>query len=144
MSAALPRRFQDWPARLEQAVESWRDRVFAWGSADCACFVCHCIEATTGVDLFAEVRGRYDDPVSAVDAIRGVAGSEALTVEDAASFYLGPPLVSPLLAQRGDVVSVSTAGGPALGICIGRDAVYAAPAGITTVGMPDWLRAWRV
>lgn len=139
------KRFSDWPLRLEAAIDDWGARAFAWGEADCAGFVCHVIQAMTGADLFAAVRAAYRDGATAVLAIRRVTGRDGdLTVEDAATHHLGPPLPSPRFAQRGDVVSVQTAEGPALGICVGDQALLAAPTGLGAFPMADWSKAWRI
>ncbi len=55
---------------------------------------------------------------------------------------LGAPLVSPLLAQRGDIVLGP--GGRDFGVCLGASAVGMAPAGLITLPLTTCTRAWRV
>jgi len=134
-------RVEGWPAKLSAAIEAGRTRPFRWGQHDCALFACACIEAITGVDLGAQVRGRYhcaDEAEAIMEAVYGVPD-----VGGVADSLLGEP-VPVTLARRGDVVLLDITHGPALGVCVGAVAAGAGPEGLVYVPMQRWLRAWRV
>lgn len=90
-----------WESRLCAAVEVYRARPFTWGSADCALFAASCIEAVTGVDPAAAVRGEYTDAAGAMRALVGLGFSNM--VEAVAA---NRPEVPVALAHRGDVAVV--------------------------------------
>jgi hypothetical protein len=133
------RRFEDWPGRLACAIEGARARPFEWGAHDCALFAAGVVEQLTGHDFAAEFRGRYASHAEAVAVLGARGGLEAVVAG-----LLGEPRSFPALAQRGDVVLVDTALGPALGVCAGGHAACAGPEGLQFVPMDCWLCAWKV
>jgi hypothetical protein len=135
------KRVQDWPRRLAEEIEQARTQPFDWGRCDCALFAADVVQALTGKDLAAPFRGLYDSRHGAARALLALGYA---CLEDAATAALGVPRASPALAQRGDVVMVKTAEGPALGICNGSVAACAGPDGLSFVPMPLWLKAWEV
>lgn len=135
----MVRRFEDWPRRLAAAIEAARGRPFCWGTHDCALFAADVGEALTGKDFAAEFRGRYTTRAAAVALLGALGGLEAVVTA-----ALGAPRPLPTLAQRGDVVTVDTEDGPALGICNGAQAVCAGPEGLQLAPMSMWRKAWEV
>lgn len=137
----LFRRFEDWPARLENALADMRARPFQWGVTDCCLFAADCVMAITGRDLAEPYRGRYKTKRGAFSALKRVSGGG---VQAAATLALGEPLKTALLAQRGDVVLVESGEGPALGICVGVKCAYLGRAGLGFIPLSAVQMAWRV
>lgn len=133
------RRLPDWPARLDAAIEAARARPFAWGSMDCCLFAADVVHALTGEDHAAAFRGRYASRREAVALLATLGGLEAVLTS-----VLGPRLAQARQAQRGDVVLTRTPGGPAVGVCCGARAAFAAPTGLTFLPPSAWASAWRV
>ncbi|MEK9751752.1 MAG: hypothetical protein VW338_00875 [Rhodospirillaceae bacterium] len=102
-------RVANWPRRLIEAVDRHRALPASWGQSDCFRFAMDCVEAVTGTDPYADVRGSYDGPVTAARRLkeRGFADLEAAL---AAAF----PEVPAAKAQRGDLgVTAAANGAPA-------------------------------
>lgn len=138
MTLLALQRLPDWPSRLDDYVSACSGIAFAWGRHDCALFAAGAVLAITGTAVpLPAWRDRRA-------ALRVIAKAGGLDV--AVSQYL-PPLVSPLLAQRGDVLLVRATAdgeGPALAVCLGH--VWAAP-GASTINYGDpsgAVKAWRV
>ena len=139
------RRFEDWPARLGDALAAASRRRFEYGKHDCCLAAVDVVLAITGTDLAADFRG-YKGAAAAAKVLRkhgGVAG----IAEAIAKRHLIPE-VHPGLAQRGDVVIVEAAGRPALGIVdpTGREVVVAhrRRRGWATRPVGCVERAWRI
>ncbi len=134
------RRFEDWPRRLDAAIEAARARHFSWSEGhDCCLFAADVVLALTGRDFAESFRGRYSTRAEAVALLGARGGLEAVVTS-----YLGQPLPTALLARRGDVVMVETPEGRALGVSVGGKAACAGPQGLTFVPMAGWLSGWRV
>jgi len=98
-------RFEDWSARLGDALAAAADAdmPFEYGKHDCFLVVCDAVLAITGIDLAADFRGYVGDAgVQRLLADNGgVAGiAEAMTAKH------GIPEIPPGLAQRGDLVII--------------------------------------
>ena len=133
-------RYPDWPARLAACIDVARDQPFLWGTHDCALFAARAVAALTGQDPATGLAGTYTDAAGAARVLRGLGADD---VEDLATLRLGPPL-PPALAQRGDVVSVGTPHGPALGVCLGGTAAVPGETGLIFAALPLWRHVWRV
>lgn len=140
----MPTRREDWPERLRAFVEAAARTPFAYGSHDCLLFAAGAIEAMTGTDLAAAVRGTYRDAEGAAAALAAFAGAGVLEAAEKVAAEHGLAPIAWPLAQRGDAVLVGTPLGPALGICLGAHAAVAAAGGLATVPMSRAARAWRV
>lgn len=132
------KRFDDWPSRLDAAVEEARKRPFAWGVHDCALFAADMVLAVTGRDLASSWRGGYGSARQALRALRGHGGLAGVATK-----ALGDP-VSPAQAMRGDVVMTRTHQWPALGICLGAKAAFTGYEGLVFLPMKDCEQAWHV
>ena len=138
-------RYPDWPERLKAAIEDARDEPFAWGTNDCALFACNVIRDITGVDFADEFRGRYDDRRGAIRVLNEIAGLGLEALADHLADREGIAEVPVAFAQRGDVVLMDTATGPALGICIGGEvATPQENAGLAFVPVATARRAWAL
>ena len=61
--------------------------------------------------------------------------------------YQGPSAACELLrahARRGDLVAMDADGGPALGVCLGAQSVFASPTGLDFRPTLTARRAWRI
>lgn len=128
-------RAEDWPVRLAEAVEEARCTPFAWGTHDCASWA-----FSVALRLRGEPPppwlGTYSSEIGAYRALR----AHGLALEDMGTSILGPPMASPLMAQRGDVVFA----GGAYGIVVGADILQIGPEGLVARPVTDAVRAWRV
>ena len=139
MGARVKRR-EDWPVRLAEALETARGVPFSWGVHDCAIFAFGCVRAMTDADLFAPWRGTYDSAFSGTRKVLVPNGG----LSGLASKLLGTGLAPLAFAQRGDLVSVLTVDGPALGVCLGDRAVFVGPEGLVFVPMTQCEARWPV
>ena len=138
---ARPARRPDWPARLTRFLEERRGQPFAWGAHDCCLAACDWVRDAAGWDPAAAFRNAYDNRDGAMRALRALGAG---TLTDTARRIGGPPLASVRFAQRGDVVLIRSAAGPALGIVVGDRIAAAGPAGWSFVPLGDAVMAWRI
>ena len=128
---------------------SWRkdfDRIvmdqrpFEWGEWDCFLRTAEAVKVKSGVDIAADVRGRYSDMHGALRVLREM-GCE--TPADLVALYL--PEIGPFEAMDGDVAEIVS--DDALGCLglVGRGRVYALrPEGpVTLPVIPYARRAFR-
>lgn len=133
-------RLPDWSVRLQAVVVQRLAQAFAWGVHDCALYAADCVQACTGTDPAADLRGRYSTERGAARLIRRVAGEGGLAA--LASARLGAE-IAPALAIRGDVGVANRGDGQlALVVCNGPVWQGPGPGGIVIAQQP--LRAWRV
>lgn len=142
------KRHDQWVERLDASLQEHKDKPFAWGEHDCALAVCKHIQAFTGLDLGADIRGKYNSEAGVAAAIAKAfpgAGTLEQAVEQIAAQH-GIPEIKPLYAQRGDVVLFDTPQGQALAIVHlnGRHAIIAAPDGSHPLKVHRARRAWRI
>ncbi|WP_298195527.1 hypothetical protein [Novosphingobium sp.] len=129
----------DWETALAEYLAGQGGAVFAWGERDCAMFAAGAVEAMTGIDPAAQIRGRYNSVTGAARVLKR-AGADSLGAWVSARFAEVPPV----FAHRGDLVMVDGS----LGICAGAGAWFVgedngAP-GLISRPMLEWDRAWRV
>jgi hypothetical protein len=127
----------DWEKRLRDFIESRRKVPYAIGSNDCCLFVADCVKEITGSDPAESLRG-YTTAEEAQALIDDHGGMKALVSE-----FLGKSN-GPLCARRGDVVSVDTPEGLAIGICLGVKAAFVTDKGLRFRPMSDCLDSWSV
>lgn len=131
-------RVPDWELRLSQLVTQRLAMPFAWGENDCVLFAADCIEAMTGIDPVAKLRGQWANQGEAVRAIARVGGLNAAV--DA----LGLPSIAPLFTQRGDLVLHRRDGTDALAICVGGQLAGPSETGLLFFGLEQGVMAWRI
>ena len=134
---APPQRHPDWARRLEALVSERLAQPFAWGQRDCALWAADVVQACTGVDVAADVRGRYTDRISAVRAYKRLGG-----LTRACDARLGAA-IDPALAQVGDIALADEAGKHMLVSNGGGHWMGQGPAGLVTIREDVILRAWR-
>ncbi len=130
-------RTESWPEALHTLVDARAAWPFAWGAHDCCAFAAAAVEAMTGTDPIADLRG-YHDAASAQTLLDSLGGLEA-----AVTARLGEPIATPQ-ARRGDVVMLDVSGISALGICLGDFAAVPGPRAIEWADRRFWRRAWRI
>lgn len=127
----------DWQLRLAAFVQERASMPFEWGRNDCCLFAADAVQAMTGGDPAAPMRG-YSSALGAQRLIEEAGGLLELV-----SQYLGDP-VSPHMAGVGDVVLLVNEGRDLLGICNGTSAIGAGPQGMAVLGMESARAAWKV
>lgn len=130
---------QGWENRLFTAIEEARLHPFTWGSHDCATWAFDLRrDLIGGEDIAAQWRSRYATALGAQRVMRRLGWK---TLEDMGRALLGDPLVTPLLAQRGDILL----GGdnPAFGVCVGARGAFLAPVGLTLLPLVSCRLGWR-
>lgn len=132
-------RRKDWEDRLGAYLGQQRGAVFAYGQLDEVLFAAGAIEAMTGEDPAAHIRGHYTTRLGALRVLRREGYRNLIEAMDAR--YLTVP---PAHAQRGDI-ALHDCG---LGVCIGRDALFVGiedgREGLVRLPMREWDMAWRI
>ena len=131
-------RLQDWQLRFAAFIRARTAVPFAWGRNDCCLFAADALQAITGRDFAAGVRGAYQDARGAAALVRERGG-----LAEIATAALGPS-VPPLMAMVGDVVLVENEGREVLAICNGTSAIAPAEAGLAVIGMDAARACWKV
>lgn len=137
-------RFPDWRPRLAAYLEEAKERRFRYGVHDCGLFCAGAIEAMTGRDVCATVRGAYHGPASASRLLGGDTPEALMAAVDA---LLGPR-IAPGEAVPGDVLAVAVSDARvALGVCVGAGDMVALaryPRGLIVRDVGPALAAWSV
>lgn len=113
-------RHADWPERLADFIEARRHLPFAWGRQDCATFAADALQALTGQDPLAPLRGQWATEEQAQQVLQRLGG-----LPRAVRSVLGRPLPIRTIAPRGAVVCARMAGTAILGVHLG--ATWCAP-----------------
>jgi hypothetical protein len=138
-NAQLHPRHAAWPTRLALHLQARQFAPFVWGSNDCCSFAIDGVVAVTGHDYMAPLRGQYSTAAQAARLMRDAGGLQALVCQ-----HLGATRPQAAQAQRGDVVLLPTPHGPALGLCVGAQAIAAGELGTVAYSMTAALAAWAV
>ena len=136
MTAAAGRR-PDWFVRLGALVSRRLDEPFAFGTNDCCVWAADAVEAVTGLDPAADLRGTYHTATGAARVLQAAGGLAALCAQ-----RLGPE-VPPSLAQVGDIGLVDEGPTGALVVCLGFNWLGPRADGLHPVMTNKVLRAWR-
>lgn len=132
-------RLPDWQPRLTVWLRDSRKKPFEQGTWDCGVFAAGAIEAMTGVDVIAEVRGKYSTTKGAMKLLK------RLGYKDHVALFASVCPKIPLLSSRaGDLVAFKTAEGLALGIVQGAGAYHAGPHGLAIISTQVAHAAYRV
>jgi len=131
-------RREDWPLRLEAAIESARVQAFRWGEHDCVRFATGVVRDLTGCDMVAQTGLVWATRAEARRAERAAGGIAA-----AVTRVLGDPIAA-ALAQRGDLLLTCGPAGQSLGVCIGARGAFAGKKGLAFVPIAQCEQGWRV
>lgn len=137
----MPRK-SNWPALLSLFLQEKQTQPFDWQHNNCCFFASDWICILTGIDPAADLRPLVIDAATAKKVLISHGGVE-LIAQDRCSDH-GWPEINPALAQRGDVATVDTDHGPALGVVFGRQVAYAGLDGVAMVPLAETKRAWRI
>lgn len=146
MMSAPYRRQPHWEAHLARLVAERERTPFAFGAADCVTFAADAVQAMTGVDPIAEIRGGWSSAAEAQAAMDRFAGRPA-SVDDVIAIMAqrqGWPEVAPPLAGRGDLALLACHGAHALGVVTGERAMHPGLRGLVATPMHQALRAWVI
>ena len=127
----------DWQDRLGALIELRRRAPFEWGRVDCCLWVADAVEAMTGTDPAADIRGRYRSASGAARAMHRHGGLEG------AGARCGAP-IPPLCAAEGDVGVIKTGGDDVLAICMSDYWLAVTQSGLEPFPLVDVKTAWRV
>lgn len=138
-----------WPSLLQSYLDSCRDRLFAYGTWDCALFVADAIQSMTGTDLASSFRSHYSSRREAVSAIAKFCGNGSIqTVAANITRGNGMPEIDIGHASRGDMLLIKRAQGRdySLGLMSlnGQKAVIAMRVGVGEIPLSTVCRVWRV
>ncbi|WP_310533118.1 DUF6950 family protein [Novosphingobium sp.] len=128
-------RLPDWERRLSAYLADDGRNCFIWGESDCALFATGGAAAMTGEDRVAHFRGVYTTRAGSARALRDLGKGTLIKTMNA----LWEP-VRPAFAQRGDMVMVRQA----VGICMGRDAIFLGLDGFERATRAEFTHGWRV
>ena len=124
-------------ARLQALVLERMAQPFAWGVQDCCLFAADAVQAQTGVDHAAELRGTYSTAAEALALLDQLGGLPAVAGR-------AGPEIPPLCARWGDVGMVHHEGRDSLGLCQGVLWLVPAAQGLGPLPLQAATRAWRV
>jgi hypothetical protein len=102
----MVRRLEDWPARLASALQEARGAALEYGRWDCCVFCANMVQAITGVDPAAALRGRYATEQEAYALMRAEFGGGIPETVAALAHRIELEEIPVALAGRGDVVLV--------------------------------------
>ena len=126
-----------WEAGFAAEIERARHIAFQWGVHDCAIWAFDMRRALVGCDAAQAWRGRYSTAKGALRVLRRLGWASH---QDGATAIMGAPLATPLLAQRGDIVLSDEV----FGVCLGVEAAFLSPTGLTYRPISECRIAWRV
>lgn len=132
-------RLPDWDRRLARAVDRHVDIPGEWGKADCLLTCADIVEAITGVDPAADIRGKYKTEAGAARLLRRRGCSDV--GEALAALF---PTEAVLMAQRGDLGVVERDGRLTACFVTDRGAAAKAERGLTFFLQTDLKAAFRV
>lgn len=127
-------RLQSWEKHLDDFLCSVG--AFEWGKTDCCMFAVGAVKAITGIDYGKDYEHR--SKIGAAKLLSKHGGVEAIATK-----HLGEPKPA-AFAKRGDVVSLDTGDGIALGICVGDKIAAMKEDGLTFLSSARTQKAWSV
>lgn len=131
-------RLPDWPARLSELVVRAHTQPFRWGIQDCCLWAADAVQALTGHDPAADLRGRYADAKGALCALQAQGGLMG------AGQRAGVLLAAPAYARDGDIALVHDGRRPMLAVQAGGVWLVAATNGLHALPAGAARMAWGV
>jgi hypothetical protein len=127
----------------QKLFDEWHGTPHAWGSTDCAHMAARLVEIMTGENPIAA----WPEYASEQQAFKAIRAMGFKSLQDAVSSY-ATPLDGPLFAIAGDIVAIKGKFErmPALGVCLGPDAVLCFWSDLDDAGqiIPDTSKARRL
>lgn len=130
-------RLPDWQPRLAQLVTQRMRHPLQWGVHDCCLWAADAVQAVTGTDLAAGLRGTYSTQAEAQARLLQLGGLAALCVD-----RLGP-VARTALAQPGDIGLATVGEVRALVVCGGTHFLAVGGGGLLPVAPSGVVRVWR-
>ena len=121
-------RGKDWPQALSNACHKYKDTPHEWGTHDCVIFCAKVVEAMTGEDLIADLKGQWTTQIGAARVIKSN-GFDSL--DEMVSDYL-PEKPLPFIG-RGDIVICDGDNGEFIAVVMGHNCVAPGPKGLNSV-----------
>ncbi len=133
-------RLDDWQARLDAWVAHMHATPFQWGVHDCGLNAASAVEAATGIDFAADMRGRYDSYET------GLALLKAKGFDNHADFAASVlPEIAPAFARIGDLAAIDFGShGITLMIVAGQMLIGPMPRGGGSISRLKAFRAFAV
>lgn len=129
-------RLHDWQIRLESFIRARRSMPFAWGTNDCCTFAADSVQAITGEDKAATLRGH----TTAKQAYRTIQRNGDMA--GLATTAWGKPIPA-AFSQIGDVVLIKIGKRDALAICNGSTCMAPSAGGLAHLDMAAASLCWR-
>jgi len=132
----------NWQTHLFSYLESCKTKRFEWGNFDCFIMCSEAIQAQTGTNPAKPFYGQYRSAKSVIKVLKKI-NKKSFTDIFSDQFEL----ISPKLAQRGDIVAFQEPSllKVGLAVCLGEYAMGLHPEkGLYPVEMKDWVSAWRI
>lgn len=133
-------RLPDWDRRLARVTEKHLRLAGEWGVSDCLMTAMDAVEAVTGFDPAARVRGTYSTEQGAAKLLRR---RKVDTVEQMLA-KMFPTLPSAFSALRGDVVVVERNGVLSAGYVCEYEVAVKTETGLAFVGITEIRKAFQV
>ena len=127
-------KFDNWEPLLAAYIANVRGDIGALGLCPCAKFACGAVEAQTGIDMHKPFAGKYEGELSAAKVLKRIGAGDLESTFD--RYFVRRD--NPSFAQRGDIVF----DGNAVGVCIGRTALFVADSALTEYPRNLWVTAW--
>lgn len=147
-------RKEAWPELLDEVFQRHYTTEFEWGVFDCCIFVCECIHAMTGIDMYADFKGKYTTELEAHQLVSDYVGLEYKSsikfVSEIAEYFCSKyklQVVEKSFAQRGDIALIDLEGMVTVGVVMLNGTHVAAPAykkGLAFVPLKLCKKVWRV
>jgi len=132
----------NWPELLPPFLAEKKDMPFDWQYNNCCFFASDWLRILTGIDPATDLRAEITDLASAKKALLARGGVEQICEDRCAANDW--PEVAPNFAQRGDIATVDTPHGPAIGVVFGRNVAFAGKLGVEFIPISQTRRAWRI
>lgn len=126
-------RVDNWESILISQIETCSNKMFRWGSHDCASFAIKTAEMISGQ--------KFDVPRWKTKA-EAMALLEEKSIDEWADIAWEP--IDKNYVRRGDIVATMTNGEMALGIYVSPTGAFTAKNGICYVPFESLIKAWRV
>lgn len=139
-------RFPDWQERLARFFALHRNRPFRYGQWDCCLFAADAIREMTGVDIAADLRGRYASRREAYAFLKAYSGRPSIrAVAEQVAATHGMQQVPITYARRGDMALIPRARDYSLGIVslTGKEIVVLRSRTLMTLPLSYGLLAWH-
>jgi hypothetical protein len=145
------KRKEAWPELLDIAIHEKSTVPFSWGTNDCILFSCSMIEAMTGVDPAASVRGTYKDASGALSVNTSTGATTLSGMVSTLAAAQGMKEINHKMAQRGDLVCFDQEStNPAFDVVFGvvghsgKEAICVSDEGLKRIPVLKAAKAWRV